>query len=196
MLSVEAGTVNSPGLFVIPALDTSIASNPIRSGVAENRLASGDLIIDTRQATLQFPNGANLGNVQTQLIDGSSGLYRSEYIDLTPLWMFNQQPGPIKVRGSIALQLTLPKLNDSFSYLPDNGTRVLLMGQSADTLNIVPIGVGLLQNGVVTSEGSVTAQRLDLLGVVLVAPTHQTLLQDFAEGRINLDQLTGRLAAE
>ena len=65
--------------------------------------------------------------------------------------MFNQQPGPIQVRGTLALQITLPQLNGSYSYLPENGSRVLLMGQSADTFNIVPIGVGILNNHIGTS---------------------------------------------
>jgi len=196
MVNIEQGKINKAPVFTIPELSSQVSFKYLSSGNTNNVLAGGDLIIDTQQAQLSFEDRSSSGNVHVQIIDSSSGVYRVDKVNLTPLWMFNLQPGNISVRGEISLQIKMPQLYGSYDYLPVNGTRVLLMGLSESTLNIEPIGVGIIQNKSVVSEGVVQAERLDYIGYTFIEQALQPVLQEYVDGTVSLSQLTHRLTAQ
>jgi hypothetical protein len=196
MVSIEQGRVNPLQTLRIPRVDTLLPYNPLASGVQSNILANGDLVIDTANAVLSFADGSRSGSVQTQLHPVTGGLYTAQHPALTPHWMFNLQPGPIQVSGEVSLQITLPALYGSYDYLPGDSVPVLIMGLDADSLEVVPIGVGTLNGRVVTTPVPVRPERLDFIGVNLVAEEQYEDLTSYIEGDISLAQLLQRLTAD
>lgn len=188
-VNIEQGSMNDVVSFTLPALDPLMPYNYLSSGQPANVLASGDLIIDTTGATLGFADDADAGNVHTQLLPITSGAYKAQYLELTPHWMFNLQPGPITVTGEFAVEVKMPALFGSRDYLPADGTPVLIMGQDADSLEITPIGVGVLTGQTVKSETPLRTGRLDFIGVNLVAEESYPVLHDYMNGDISLAQL-------
>ena len=78
---------------------------------------------------------------------------------------YSPQPGNIRVRGGIGLRIRMPALYGDMSYLPPDNSPVLIMGLDDASLSIVPVGVGVLDNGVVASQGELDLRRLDFIGV-------------------------------
>jgi hypothetical protein len=196
MVSVEQGRVNELQTLRVPRVDTRLAYNPLASHVQSNMLAGGDLVIDTSNALLSFADGNRSANVQTQLHSVTSGVYVSQHQALTPHWMFNLQPGPIEVSGEVNLQITMPSLYGSYDYLPSDSVPVLIMGLDADSLEVVPIGVGMLNNRVVTTPAPLRTERLDFIGVNLVAEEQYEELTRYINGEISLAQLQEQLLAD
>ena len=192
-IRLENGRMNKLGSRPVPALNPDVPYRNLRSGVADNVLVGGDLVIDTRNAHLSFGDGSDQGNVHIQVLEYGSGIYRPIAVPLAPLWAYNLQPGPIEVRGTLSIKIRMPMLYGSYDYLPDNGTPVLLMGYDDESLKLTPIGVGRVNNGIVTSEGEVQATRLDYLGYTLLSAAQYPILQDYLDGQIGLDQLTALL---
>jgi hypothetical protein len=188
-VQITAGKVNQFTGLRLPELSAQVAYRYLQSGSASNVLVSGDLLIDTQNARLEFPNGQTDGQVHVQLANYSDGLYTVADIQLAPLWMFNLQPGPIRVTGEIGLNIKMPTLFGNHDYAPPNGTRVMLMGLDHDSGLVEPIGVGRIDALRVVSEGLVRASRLDLLGYQFIGAEHQTLASRYAEGEIGLDAL-------
>jgi hypothetical protein len=192
-IRLENGRMNQLGTRSVPALNPDVPYRNLRSGIANNILVGGDLLIDTSNARLQFPDNSANGNVHVQVLDYGSGIYRPIALSLTPLWTYNLQPGPIEVRGTLGIEIRMPMLYGSYDYLPDNGALVVLMGYDADSLKLKPIGVGRVNNGKIISEGSIQATRLDYLGYTLVSEAQYPILQDYLDGQLGLDQLTALL---
>lgn len=190
---IENGRLNKVGVTAIPGLNDAIAYQNIQSGLAENILAGGDLVIDTSAAALIFPDGNNQGNVHVQMLSLSQNVYEPLSLNLAPMWAFNLQPGSIRVDGNIQLQLKMPRLYGSYDYLPPENTLVVLTGLDPDTLKLSPIGVGRLMNRNVYSQGKVNAKRLDYLAYSFVSAQQQSVLQDYIDGKFNLAQLTALL---
>jgi hypothetical protein len=188
-VQITAGQVNLFSGLRLPELSPLVAYRYLQSGVANNVLVDGDLEIDTQNATLEFANGQVDGQVHVQIADYSDGLYSAGVIELAPLWMFNLQPGPIRVDGQIGLKIRMPALYGSHDYVPPNGTRVLLMGLDDASGVIEPIGVGRIDGLHVTSEGVLKPARLDYLGYQFVAAESQALAESYANGDIGLDAL-------
>jgi len=78
----------------------------------------------------------------------------------------------------------MPKLYGSYSYIPADGTLVLMLGFNPQSKIIEPVGVGRIQNRQVSSVGKLSLQRLDYLGYALVKESAQTVLQQFVAGDI------------
>ena len=112
---------------------------------------------------------------------------------IAPMWVYNLQPGNIKVSGEIQLQIKMPRLFGSFDYIPPTNTPVLLMGLDSNSLKLKPIGVGTIINNTVVSQGRVVTKRLDYLGYTLVSAEQAPLLQEYLNGQISLNQLTAKL---
>jgi hypothetical protein len=187
-VQITQGKINQFTGLRLPELSPQVAYRYLQSGLAANVLVGGDLEIDTRNANLNFTNGQADGQVHVQIADYSDGLYNVSTIELAPLWMFNLQPGPIKVNGQIGLKIRMPSLYGSHDYVPPTGTRVLLMGLDDASGLIEPIGVGRIDGLQVISEGSLQPGRLDYLGYQFIADA-QTLAESYANGEIGLDAL-------
>ena len=95
------------------------------------------------------------------------------------------------------MTFVMPPLYGSHDYVANIGERVILVGYDPDALQIVPVGVGLVDkdNNQVTSEGDVALERLDYLGYALVDVENQAILERFAIGEISLRQMIGELEA-
>ncbi len=194
LIKIENGQVNTLGNITVAALNPDVPYRIISSGVASNILVAGDLVIDTLNANLKFSDGSNKGAVHVQLMDYSSNTYQSEVLKLSPLWMYNLQPAGIEVTGSIGLQIKMPRLYGSHDYIPAENTPVLLMGVNKDSLSVVPVGVGTIINKSVVSQGGINLTRLDYLGYTLVPEASYTLLQQYLDNSLSLDQLNALLS--
>ncbi|MCP4767297.1 MAG: hypothetical protein GY875_13600, partial [Gammaproteobacteria bacterium] len=141
-VQITGGIVNLFTGLRLPELSGQIAYRYLQSGVASNVMVGGDLQIqiNTLNARLGFPNGQTDGQAHVQMVNYSDGLYAVENIALAPLWMYNLQPGPIRVSGEIGLDIAMPTLYGSHDYAPPNGNRVLLMGLDHDSGLIEAIG--------------------------------------------------------
>jgi hypothetical protein len=90
----------------------------------------------------------------------------------------------------------MPSLHGSDDYIPEDGTRVVLMGLDEETLKLTPVGVGRIDNKQVISEGEIHMSRLDFIGYSFVPYENQTYLEDYANGQLSLMGLIGLLAQE
>ena len=67
IISVVGGQKNDGYTVVVPVIDPNLSYQNIRSGIAQNILSGGDLIIDTRDVRLEFARGESSGNVHVQM---------------------------------------------------------------------------------------------------------------------------------
>jgi len=193
LIKLENGRVNGIGNIGVPELNLDVPYRSVRSNVLSNVLVAGDLIIDTRNARLQFNDGSDEGAVHVQVINYGENIFQSETLNLSPLWVYNLQPGGIKVSGTIGLEIKMPSLYGSFDYIPADNTPVLIMGQDATTLALEPIGVGTVINNTVVSQGELKLERLDYIAYTLVPPEDYPLLQQYLDGNLTLEQLKAQL---
>lgn len=197
IISVVGGQKNDGYSLVVPVLDPNLTYQNIRSGVAQNSLSAGDLVIDTRDVRLEFAGGESSGNVHVQMTHFSEASYSTNVRSLHPQWVYQIQPTGIKVlQGSPAIEINMPSLYGSDDYIPEDGTRVVLMGIDEETLKLTAIGVGRIENKKVISDGSIHMNRLDYIGYSFVLDEYQTNLEDYANGQLSLMALIGLLAQE
>ena len=196
-VSVQAGVLNNNKMIRIAALDPSIAHNRIASGVS-NTISSGNLVLDASQARFQFAHGESAGNVHVQRVEIGEMLYVPALDELVPFWMYQIQPQGIKVVGDLQIEITAPSLYGSFDYLPPNGTYVVLAARDEKSLLIKPVGVAVVQDGKMISQGKVHLDRLDYIGYVFVENDNKTqsILSDYANGQINIDGLISLITQE
>lgn len=194
-INLQHGIANRVGATIVPALSKQISHQHIRSGSAEIVLAGGELKLHAAQADFLFPDHRNDGNVHVQFTPAQQ-LSHQPLTAARPLWVYAVQPQGIEVSGEITIDMATPALNSRYDYLPPDGTYVVLVGQDPRALQIVPIGVGLLENRRVSSQGKVHLQRLDYLGFAFVPEDRQALLQQYAEGDISLTQLIAALEVD
>ena len=112
---------------------------------------------------------------------------------LQPLWAYATQPRGIEVEGQVSLRIAMPKLRDSYDYIPPGTERVVLLGYSPERKVLAPIGVGRIENYNVLSEGTVVLERLDYIAYAIVPPQHQPLFAAVAAGSKSLNQLIAEL---
>ena len=191
-INLQDGIANRIGGTLVPALSKQIAHNYIRSNNPNIVLASGDLQIDASQVSFLFPDNRSDGNVHLQFATAQQITHQA-LTTARPLWTYAFQPQGIEVNGSVTLSMTSPALNNRYDYLPADGTYVVLVGQDPDALQIVPIGVGVLQNKIVSSVGAVHLKRLDYIAYAFVPEEQQVLLQQYAESEIDITQLIAAL---
>lgn len=200
-IDVKQNQVNQAGPVKLFMFDEKIPSRHITSGNAQQILAESNLILNTTNATLNFPGtGYQQGNVRVQLADISDGIYYTHLQSAYPQWLYSVQPQGIKVSGDMQFTITPPKLNGDYNYLPANNTLVLLIGRDAHSLEVLPVGVGRLNNsGGMPSVESITTtqyQLLDYIGYSFVDTAYQSALIEYMAGRINLDGLIQRLSED
>jgi len=193
-INVEGGRLNSVGMTLLPILNPEEPFRHIASGQQAAVLAGGDLTLGLADAGLIFPDGNDEGDVHVQFMKLEQIAYPT-LPSATPNWALAVQPMGVEVRGPVALTFAMPPLYGSHDYVAHIGERVVLVGYDPAALQLVPVGVGLVDadNNQVTSEGEVALERLDYLGYALVDVEEQAILERFANGEINLRQMIGEL---
>ena len=144
--------------------------------------------IDLTQADLQFPDGSRQGDIHTQLFTFSQIAYPIEPIAI-PLFTYTTQPSGIAVEGDVTIDMTIPKLNNAYDHVPDDGFYVLIVGLSQEFGRIVPVGVGEIQNKRVISRGKLHLKNLDYIGYGLSPLEAQPIIQRYINDEIGIEEL-------
>ncbi len=180
-ISIQLGNINSTRTQVVSLLNSAIPFTYVRSGQNPAHLANGNLELDLSAATLSFPNGRDTGNLHIQFMKVNELSFQTMK-EATPYWMYAVQPAGIEVSGDIGVKIQMPILFGSYDYVPANGTLVVMLGFSHDSKLIVPVGVGRIENNIVTSVGKLSMQTMDYFGYAMVDTEHQPILQRFVSG--------------
>ncbi len=187
-VNLQHGEVNRVGNSIVPVLSSQLPYEHIRSGLGNISVGGGDIQLDASQANFVFPDNNSAGNVHVQFTTAQQ-MSHSASSSARPLWVYAIQPQGIEVHGDLVIDLLPPKLNGSREYLPENGTYVLWVGQDSETLQVTPIGVGIVQDQHVITQGKLTLERLDYIGFAFVPDELQVLLQRYANGEVSFSEL-------
>ena len=193
-VSIQEGRLTKLGILQLPVINKEAAFVPL-SGGQQVTLLNGDLKLDLTQANLQFPDRMRSGDVQFQFRELQRLPYKVEQLAL-PHWMYIAQPEGIELEGPVGIDIAIPKINNAYDYVPPDGAYVILVGYSAVAQRVIPVGVGKIQNYRVVSVGTPQLQRLDAIGYALVGPDMHTTLDDYAQGKVTLQQVLTALAAQ
>ncbi len=68
-----------------------------------------------------------------------------------------------------------------------------MVGLDREAARIVPVGVGVIGNGRIRSQGVLAQDNLDLFGFALAGLEAQPALKAYANGELNLRQLQAEL---
>lgn len=190
--SVQKGLNNELGLVPLAQINLAIPYVPLRGG-EQVSLLNGEVKLDLTGARLQFPNGREQGNVHVQMLEFPNYPYPVQPV-VIPFWMYAFQPSGIEVSGRVALDLAGLPMADQQEYLPDNGQYVLLMGLKRSAGQILPIGVGKINNQRISSVGEVHMTTLDLIGFALMnGDSAQELLAMYETGEATIEDLIGAI---
>lgn len=193
--NIEAGERNAVATVILPLLSKDVPFVNIGSGQGTAILAQGNLSLDLSQAKLQFPNRRDSGNVHVQFTALGELPFKTTNVAI-PYWLYAVQPAGIKVDGKIAMTLMMPSLYGSDSYIPADGTLVVMLGLSAQSKTIEPVGVGVINNKQVSTVTPIALQQLDFLGYAIVDEAGQAVLQRYVDGNITYPgQLISELEA-
>jgi hypothetical protein len=196
-LTVSKGRLNANGFVKVPYLNPQEPFRLAASRQAEALLASKELKLNLSQATLSYPNGRTQGMVHAQFMKIQEVSYRA-LPAAHPSWVFSIQPSGIQVDGTVDVTLAIPKLFDSYEYVEMLTDRVILVALDPESLEIVPVGVGLVnkEQKTVSSEKPLAVKRLDIIGYALTAMENETILQSYAQDEITLEQMIGQLQVQ
>jgi hypothetical protein len=194
LIRVIEGRVNSVGLTKLPVLNPQEPFRLIAGGLNPVLLAGDELTLNLSDAALEFPDGRNQGEVHAQFMNLSEIPYPT-LPSAVPHWVFGVQPMGIEVTGNVELELVMPTLYGSHDYIDQIGERIILVGFDPNSLQLVPVGVGLVDADTkrVKSEIPVQLQRLDYLGYALVDEDKQAILEKFSKGEIDIQLMIGEL---
>ena len=152
--------------------------------------ADNDLKLDMTNAELIFPDGRTSGNVHVQpmspmqipyvILDSASG----------PL-LYNIQPMGILADGKINIELNLPKQNSSYEYLDYLTDYMLFTGLDPESMQIVPVGVGVIDKDTkkLISAIPLSIERLDYIGCAFVPASKVESVEQYINKEINIKQL-------
>lgn len=186
--SLQLGNINSISAQIVPLLNPGIAFTHVRSKQNPVLLANNNMELDLSDATLTFPNGRDTGNLHVQFTKLTE-LGFNTMKEAIPYWMYAVQPAGIEVSGNVGVKIQMPILFGSYDYVPANGTLVVMLGFSNNSKLIEPVGVGRIQDNIVTSVGKLPMQSMDYFGYAMVETEHQPILQRFADGEISSIEL-------
>ncbi len=190
-ISVQDGVLNDVGQLQLAQLNTTLPYVPVKGG-SQLSLLNGELKIDLSNAKLQFPDGRQDGDLHVQMLQFSELAYPVDPMAM-PYWMYALQPAGVTVEGSLSVDIAALKLADSYDYLPENGAYVVLVGLDRAAGRVVPVGVGLIDNLRIRSQGAFAPGNLDLFGFALAGIEAQPALKAYADGQMNLRQLQAEL---
>ncbi|MDN4148436.1 hypothetical protein QYE80_25860 [Pseudomonas tohonis] len=190
-VTVQGGQRNDFGQMQLAQLNTTLPYVPVKGG-SQLSLLEGELKLDLSGARLQFPDGRQEGDLHAQMLQFSELPYPVEPLAM-PYWMYALQPAGVSVQGSIGVDLAALRLGNTLDYLPPDGSYVVMVGLDRQAASIVPVGVGLIGNGRIRSQGVLAQDNLDLFGFALAGLEAQPALKAYANGELNLRQLQAEL---
>ena len=192
--SIREGELNGVEPMLLPLLNPEVPFVALRGGEPEVLMAEGELRLDLSEAEILFPDGADRGSAHAQFATAEQLPYRF-LPEAVPSWAFCIQPGGIRISGNPKVVFALPPLAGGYDYVESIGERALIVGLDAESLLIVPVGVGRVDGDLRTleSEGSLDLERLDVLGFAPVSEEAQPYLESFANDEIGLGELVGAL---
>ena len=192
-VSLSEGRLNELGLLPISRLNQTTGGVWLASG-KDHSLLDGAVRLDLRQGRIFFPGGATEGAAHLQF-NLPGGLNYPVDPVAAPAWMYSFQPLGIALEGGVDLSLQLPKRNDSYDYLPEEGTLALFLGVDPNQSRITPIGVARLTGTRAELVNGVTPPVLDHLGVVFLPDAYQDLLADYVAGDAGLAATLARITS-
>lgn len=193
-ISIQRNRINPLPRYVLQELEPSIPFSNLSSG-ANNVLLGDDLTIDLSDSSARaiFPNTRTDGPVLAQFL-AYEHLGVQTYPFALPTWAYGLQPKGIEIEGEVQLSFSIPKLRGSRDYIdPQLFTHVVLLGYANNTQVFEPIGVGEVRGSRVHSVGQLNLSTLDYLGYAQVLPQLNSVMADYAEGTISLQQLKAAL---
>ena len=190
--NLEQGRLTQLELAVVPILNTAEPFRRISGGQAQAVLAAGELTLGLGGAGLLFPDSARSGEVHVQMLPRHLVPF-SAAPSVTPHWLFAVQPAGIRVSGGLTASMAMPALYGSHNYIPENGTRVLMIGFDAATKQLVPIGIGRIENRQVIAIGTLQTGSLDYIGYALKDADAQAVIARHETGQINFQQMVAEL---
>ncbi|HEY9198695.1 MAG TPA: hypothetical protein VIR60_04950 [Gammaproteobacteria bacterium] len=190
--NLETGRLTQLELAIVPILNAEEPFRRIAGGQAQAVLAANDLTLGLGNASLVFPDGSRSGDVHVQMLPRHL-VQVSALPSVAPHWLFAVQPAGIKVTGGFTATLDMPALYGSYDYIPEDGTRVLMVGFDATTKQLVPIGIGRIENRQVISIGALQAGNLDYLGYVMKDAEAQGVIERYENGQIGFQQMLAEL---
>ncbi len=195
-VSVAGGRRNKLPLLRVPNRSKEILPVPLDSDRGTVRLASGDLQLDLDGAALRFPG--NERTIHSQFVLAGENI-RDVQEGLAPLWFYQQLPFGIAPEAAININIRLPAYKGSYQYLPFEGElvhHVLLLGYNPDKNIIEPVGVGKIENKVLTSTEPVKLSVLDYIGYSQPLPAHEAIFTEYLNKNISFIELVARIAQE
>jgi len=189
-VTVEGGRNNSAGNMTVPVLNSEDAFTPLEGG-KQAVMGQGDLILDLSDSKLVFADGSDRGLAMAQFTLLSQIGARSDSHFVAP-WYLAIQPAGIAVDGDLSLSINPPSLNGANEYLPEEGSLVLLLGRDADSDTLLPVGVGAIANGQIVSRRA-EYKNLDYFGYFPIREEHQSILQHYLDGQLQLLQMISQL---
>ncbi len=139
-----------------------------------------------------FSNTRTEGEVHTQFADYNQ-ILAAKTPGIEPLWLYANQPRGIAVEGHISVQITMPQFDGGYDYLPPDTEYVILLGYHPEREVIEALGIGQVNNHIVTSIEPLPYRSLDYIGYTLLSTEHQALLKSVAQGHISLMQALAEL---
>lgn len=191
-INLQEGRKNELPIMRLVELHPDIPFQLIASGQENASFLGDDLRLNLTNSRLLFNKGRTTGDMQFQFLPYEQ-LATQVIPGLSPQWMFAGQPRGVAVEGNIGVDIKMPELDGSYSYVPEQTLLVVLLGYDPEREVIEPIGIGKIENYRVRSMGSVTAKTLDFLGYAWLDPKHQPLLQQIVEGSASFQQLIAAL---
>ncbi|MCW8997585.1 MAG: putative Ig domain-containing protein [Kangiellaceae bacterium] len=190
-INIEAYRRNQLRLIKTPVIDTQNPFVPVQSGTVLN-LIGGELQFDMTNATMTFPDGNTSGNLQMSFLEINDTVGEATRAAI-PFWVYGSQPSGIAVNGQVSLRMKLPKVYNSYDYVPDNGKLMILVGRPSNSNAVVPIGVGEVDGIYLNSVGNLQLENLDYIGFAFTEEKNQEKLRDYANGEISLQLLIAYL---
>ena len=193
--AIREGELNDVEPMLLPLLNPEVPFVSLRGGDPGVLLAEGELRLDLSEAEILFPDGTDRGPAHAQFA-ATEQLPYPFLPEAVPNWAFCIQPGGIRISGDPRVVFALPALAGGYDYVESMGERALIVALDAESLMIVPVGVGRVDRDLRTleSEGApLELERLDVLGFAPVSDDAQPYLESFANDEIGLGELVGAL---
>ncbi|BEU03028.1 hypothetical protein OAG1_18280 [Agarivorans sp. OAG1] len=192
-INIKAQRRNDQGMLRVSQINTALPAEFINSGNQQAALAGGDVKLDLSDAIVLFPDGFDKGTVYVQLASPST-INAPLISEFAPLWAFATQPKGITFDGSVAVDIKLPKYQESYDYLQYVGEYMMLVAYQPDKSVIAPIGVAKINdNRHLISQHPVTPGSLDYIGASWIPHELQSLAAEVADGEKSLLELTAAI---
>ena len=93
----------------------------------------------------------------------------------------------------MGVQITMPRFSGSYDHLPPDTEYVILLAYQAEQEVIQAIGIGEVNQHIVTSISPLPYRSLDYIGYAVVLHDQQALLKAVAEGKLSLIEAVAEL---